>query len=221
MASQNNLRAIFDWIQVQLFIDSSLDSIIHNVLGIPSEYFFLKSGRLEYYEYDQVLEYGGIRLYFDSSGQKLDCMLVLSGEALEFYRTEVLAPIKLTIKDFLQNLFLVYETRFKIVRVDPAIDDWNTIPYFTPQQLMKVCKKKRFIYGKSIYFDVYGLETKEKGMTLYLKPPSADDRIKVYDKQAEQAKKKGYEKKIFPHGYELKLFFGEKKHMSLSVNIYY
>nr|WP_254006101.1 replication initiation factor domain-containing protein [Enterococcus faecalis] len=192
------MRALFDWIQIQLFINEPLDTIIHNVLGIPSDYFFLKQGKLEHYDYDHVVEYGAIRIYFDSSEQKLDCMLVMSGEALEFYRTEVLGKMKLTVKDFLLNLFQVYENQFRITRVDPAIDDWNTIPYFTPQQLMKICRKKRFIYGKSTYFDVYGLETKEKGMTVYLKPPSADDRLKFYNKQAEQAKKQGVRKKDIP-----------------------
>ena len=49
-------------------------------------------------------------------------------------------------------------------------------------------KKKQFFYGKSTTYDVYGHENKEKGMTLYLKSPSADDRIKISDKQAERAK---------------------------------
>lgn len=211
VASQNNLRAIFDWIQIQLFLESDLDHIIQNVLGIPSEHFFLKEGRLEHYPYDYVLEYGTIRIYFDSSEQHLDCMLVLSGEALEFYRTEILAPMELTVKDFLKNLFQVYDQRFKITRVDPAIDDWNQQPYFTPQQLMKVCKNKRFVYGKSTYFDVYGLETKEKGMTLYLKPPSADDRIKFYDKQAEQAKKQGLRKKDIQPWIRTEIVFRREK----------
>jgi phage replication initiation protein len=210
-ASQDKLRAIFDWIQVQLFIELNLDDIIHNILGIPSEYFFLKQGRLEHYEYDHVLEYGYIRLYFHSSGEKIDCMLVLSGEALEFYRTEILAPSNLTIKDFLQNLFYVYQGKFKITRVDPAIDDWNEIPYFTPNQLTKICKKKQFLYGKSTFFDVYGLETKEKGMTLYLKPPSADDRVKFYDKQAEQAKKRGLRKKDIPPWIRTEIVFRREK----------
>lgn len=211
LASQDNLRALFDWIQIQLFINEPLDTIIHNILGIPSDYFFLKQGKLEHYDYDHVVEYGAIRIYFDSSGQKLDCMLVMSGEALEFYQTEVLGKMDLTVKDFLLNLFQVYENQFKITRVDPAIDDWNTIPYFTPQQLMKICRKKRFIYGKSTYFDVYGLETKEKGMTVYLKAPSADDRIKFYDKQAEQAKKQGVRKKDIPPWIRTEIVFRREK----------
>lgn len=211
MASQDNLRSLFDWLQIQLFINDNLDNIIQNVLGISSEYFFLKEGRLEYYEYNYVAEYGGIRFYFDSTGGKLDCMLVMSGEALDFYRKDILTKMKLTVKDFLVNLFQVYENQFKITRVDPAIDDWNKIPYFTPQQLMKICKKKRFIYGKSTSFDVYGLETKEKGMTLYLKPPSADDRIKFYDKQAEQAKKLGVRKKDIPPRIRTEIVFRRKK----------
>ncbi|MBL1230991.1 hypothetical protein IW492_17340 [Enterococcus sp. BWB1-3] len=58
MASQNNLRVLFDWIQIQLFINEPLDTIIHNILGIPSDYFFLKQGKIEHYDYDHVVEYG-------------------------------------------------------------------------------------------------------------------------------------------------------------------
>ncbi|OJG96573.1 hypothetical protein RV18_GL002079 [Enterococcus termitis] len=163
LASQNNLRALFDWIQIQLFINDSLDTIIHNVLGIPSDYFFLKQGKLEHYDYDHVVEYGSIRIYFDSSGQKLDCMLVMSGEALEFYRTEVLGQMKLTVKDFLLNLFQIYENQFKITRVDPAIDDWNTIPYFTPQQLMRICRKNDLFMEKAPILMYMGLKQRKKG----------------------------------------------------------
>lgn len=48
LASQDNLQALFDWIQIQLFINEPLNTIIHNVLGIPNDYFFLKQGKLEH-----------------------------------------------------------------------------------------------------------------------------------------------------------------------------
>jgi Replication initiation factor. len=38
-------------------------------------------------------------------------------------------------------------------------------------------------------YDTYG--TANTGMTLYLKPKSTDDKIRIYDKQAEQANKQG------------------------------
>ena len=54
----------------------------------------------------------------------------------------------LTERQFLNNLYYNYN-RFSIRRIDIAIDDFNETPYFTPNQLLKICQKKRFIYGKA------------------------------------------------------------------------
>ena len=57
--------------------------------------------------------------------------------------------------------------------------------FFTPNDLLAICQKKRFIYGKSTYYLPYGDEN--VGQTLYLRKPSDDERLRIYDKQAEQA----------------------------------
>ncbi|EMF0150344.1 replication initiation factor domain-containing protein [Enterococcus hirae] len=72
-------------------------------------------------------------------------------------------------------------------------------------------KKKQFFYGKSTTYDVYGHENKEKGMTLYLKSPSADDRIKISDKQAERAKAQGIRKKDMPPWIRVEIAFRREK----------
>ncbi|MBO1102633.1 replication initiation factor domain-containing protein [Enterococcus hirae] len=221
MATQANLRAIFDWLQFQTF-SLDLEVITHNILNVPLLYFIQKKGRLEYYEYDSVLEYGDIRIYDYStelqlsfiekeSGLRKDKMVVMSGKALTFYREEILAKQNCSFKNFLVNLFKNYEDKFKVTRTDPAIDDFNENPYFTPKQLLKICEQKHFSCGKSTFYEIYGTENKEKGMTLYLKPPTADDRIKFYDKQAEQAIKQGVRKKDMPKQIRTEIVFRREK----------
>ena len=51
-------------------------------------------------------------------------MLVMSGQALEFYRDMVLDPNSLSERQFLDNLYYNY-TRFSIRRIDIAINDFN------------------------------------------------------------------------------------------------
>lgn len=176
LASIKNLRALVDWFQIQVSDELCVYEIADEMLKIPIEQFLERKGRLEYYTYDRVLEHASVRIHFHSEEIKNEVadnskMVIMSGQALEFYRSEVLAKEQKSFREFLKQLFTDYSDVFSIKRADPAIDDFNFPSFFTPKQLLKVCEKKRFLYGKSTFYDVYGNETREKGMNTISKTP--------------------------------------------------
>ena len=164
MAKNEHLRSVFDWIQIQFDkTEFSPREIIEDILFLDYDLFIENKGSLKYYNYDSQLHYGNIRIYYGA--KESSYMLVMSGQALEFFRDMVLDPNSLSERQFLNNLYYNYN-QFSVRRIDIAIDDFNETPYFTPNQLLKICQKKRFIYGKSTYYNTYGDET--IGQTLYL-----------------------------------------------------
>ena len=192
MAKNKNLRSVFDWIQIQFnTFDFSLEEIVEDILFLDTELFIIDKGSLKYYEYDSQINYGNIRIYYGDEENSF--MLVMSGQALEFYRDMVLTPKGLSERHFLDNLYSNYKS-FSVRRIDIAIDDFNEVPYFTPNQLAKLCKKNRFLYGKSNVYTTYGDE--KTGQTLYLRRPSDDERLRIYDKRLEQASKLGVSKRF-------------------------
>lgn len=215
MATQKKLHALIDWLQIQVLNKEELQEVVEELLEIPFDYFVERKGQLTYYSYNRVIEYANIRIYFRSENEKEsedgDCMIVIDGTGMGFLQEIYLPEKGITLKVFLKQLLSNKRWRMKVTRVDATIDDFNEIPYFTPNQLLKICEKKQFFYGKSTTYDVYGQETKEKGMTLYLKPPNADDRIKIYDKQAERAKASGLRKKDLPPWIRVEIAFRREK----------
>lgn len=195
MVKIKHLRSVFDWIQIQFEKGefATPKEIIEDILFLDSDLFIDDKGSLKYYDYDNQMSYGNIRIYYGS--KEPSYMLVMSGQALEFYRDVVLTPKGLSERNFLDNLYFNFKG-FSVRRIDVAIDDFNEIPYFTPNQLLKVCQKKRFLYGKSTYYNTYG--DKMIGQTLYLRRPSDDERLRIYDKQKEQISKKGLYKDDVP-----------------------
>ena len=190
MAKNEHLRSVFDWIQIQFDkTEFSPREIIEDILFLDSDLFIENKGSLKYYNYDSQLHYGNIRIYYGL--KESSYMLVMSGQALEFYRDMVLDPNSLSERQFLNNLYYNYN-QFSVRRIDIAIDDFNETPYFTPNQLLKICQKKRFLYGKSTYYNTYGDET--IGQTLYLRKPNDDERLRIYDKRLERAEKLGISK---------------------------
>ena len=126
-----------------------------------------------------------VRIYGYHNNRANDKMVVLGGKACEWYRDFALKDEHHEFKNFMVSL-LDYGNQIKITRIDVAIDDFNEESFFTPVQLHKICKKERFAYGKSTFYNIVG--DGSKGATLYLKPCIADDCIRIYDKQAERAR---------------------------------
>ena len=207
MAKNKNLRSVFDWIQIQFnTFDFSLEEIVEDILFLDTELFIIDKGSLKYYEYDSQINYGNIRIYYGDEENSF--MLVMSGQALEFYRDMVLTPKGLSERHFLDNLYSNYKS-FSVRRIDIAIDDFNEVPYFTPNQLAKLCKKNRFLYGKSNVYTTYGDE--KTGQTLYLRRPSDDERLRIYDKRLEQASKLGVSKRFIENWIRTELELRKEK----------
>ncbi|HEM3611583.1 TPA: replication initiation factor domain-containing protein [Streptococcus suis] len=209
MAKNEHLRGIFDWLQIQFQVsDFTLDEIIEDILLLDKEHFVQDKGNLTYYEYEWQVIFNGIRVYY--GGKETSYMLVMSGEALAWYREQVLEPKGISERELLHSLTITYE-HFSIRRIDIAIDDFNEKPYFTPSQLLTVCQKKRYFYGKSTYYRIYG--DKHTGQTLYLRQPGDDERLRIYDKQMEQAHKQGVNKREIPPWIRTELALrGDKAH---------
>lgn len=207
MAKNENLRSVFDWIQIQFnTFDFSLEEIVEDILFLDTELFIIDKGSLKYYEYDSQINYGNIRIYYGDEENSF--MLVMSGQALEFYRDIVLTPKGLSERHFFDNLYSNYKS-FSVRRIDIAIDDFNEVPYFTPNQLAKLCKKNRFLYGKSNVYTTYGDE--KTGQTLYLRRPSDDERLRIYDKCLEQASKLGVSKRFIENWIRTELELRKEK----------
>ena len=207
MAKNEHLRSVFDWIQIQFDkTEFSPKEIIEDILFLDFDLFIENKGSLKYYNYDSQLHYGNIRIYYGA--KESSYMLVMSGQALEFYRDMILDPNSLSERQFLDNLYYNYN-RFSIRRIDIAIDDFNETPYFTPNQLLKICQKKRFLYGKSTYYNTYGDET--IGQTLYLRKPNDDERLRIYDKRLERAEKLGISKRFIENWIRTELELRKEK----------
>lgn len=206
MAEQGKLKALIDWCQFRFFEIDPL-TIIRDLLALPFDYFDLQKGRLQYYDYQNYYVCGHLKLYYvkqyfpldkNLAGKvtpnppKIDVLLLLSGEGCRQLERDVLETQNLSWKNFFHKVidFVNKESgKFKLTRLDLAIDDYNDIPYFTPAQLLKYDEPKRFNYGRSTYMLPIG--TKNKGMALYLQKPGSGKRIRIYDKLHEQADKQG------------------------------
>ena len=207
MAKNEHLRSVFDWIQIQFDkTEFSPREIIEDILFLDYDLFIENKGSLKYYNYDSQLHHGNIRIYYGA--KESSYMLVMSGQALEFFRDMVLDPNSLSERQFLNNLYYNYN-QFSVRRIDIAIDDFNETPYFTPNQLLKICQKKRFIYGKSTYYNTYGDET--IGQTLYLRKPNDDERLRIYDKRLERAEKLGISKRFIENWIRTELELRKEK----------
>ena len=207
MAKNEHLRSVFDWIQIQFDkTEFSPREIIEDILFLDYDLFIENKGSLKYYNYDSQLHHGNIRIYYGA--KESSYMLVMSGQALEFFRDMVLDPNSLSERQFLNNLYYNYN-HFSVRRIDIAIDDFNETPYFTPNQLLKICQKKRFIYGKSTYYNTYGDEI--IGQTLYLRKPNDDERLRIYDKRLERAEKLGISKRYIENWIRTELELRKEK----------
>lgn len=193
MASQEKLSCLIDHLQVEFSSQEfSIKQIITDILLLDIDYFTHDNGHLEHYKFDTVLKFEKIRLYFGLD-EPNRYMLVMGGQAMQYFRNQVLLPNDMTEKEFLGHLLKFdkelsdSQRAISITKIDPAIDDYNTNPYFTPSQMSKKGDKKLIKMGDSDWARPLGYE--KDGMTVYVRPPSADDRLRIYNKQKERLSK--------------------------------
>lgn len=139
MAKNEHLRSVFDWIQIQFDkTEFSPREIIEDILFLDYDLFIENIGSLKYYNYDSQLHYGNIRIYYGA--KESSYMLVMSGQALEFYRDMVLDPNSLSERQFLNNLYYNYN-QFSVRRIDIAIDDFKSASKDLSEETLYIWKK--------------------------------------------------------------------------------
>ena len=67
-------------------------------------------------------------------------LLSFSGDACSLYE-RLLHSLESNWVMFFQQLVTQFSQRFKVKRLDIALDDRNKQPYFKVEQLIKLCKK--------------------------------------------------------------------------------
>lgn len=183
-----NVTAKIDWLQI-LFYGLSVHELIQQILKLDIHYFLLGEGHVKHKEFDGCYSYGDIKLYayrhlpIDFEGESF---LILSGEACTMYE-HLLNGLGENWRMFFQRLCL-YEGRFKVKRLDIALDDTNEIPFFTIQQLIKKCKsgeyfsnRRKFSIAESKFLGT------EMAKTLYIGQRTSDIMFRFYDKDKELA----------------------------------
>ena len=86
MAKNENLRSVFDWIQIQFnTFDFSLEEIVEDILFLDTELFIIDKGSLKYYEYDSQINYGNIRIYYGDEENSKACHVRTSFRILSRY----------------------------------------------------------------------------------------------------------------------------------------
>ncbi|WP_234984640.1 replication initiation factor domain-containing protein [Pilibacter termitis] len=115
--------------------------------------------------------------------------MVFSGDACSLYERQLIS-LESSWIIFFQQLVLQFNQRFKVKRLDIALDDRNELPYFKVEQLIKLCKKKRYESRKRKFHiaesNVVGTKTSK---TLYIGKRTSDIMFRIYDKDLETAQK--------------------------------
>lgn len=195
---QEFLKANIDWLQFRID-DLSIEAIM-DFFEIPQDMFLFQVDHLAGYKHFQhSYEFQGIKLYFGIYEDEFEIrhsstMTWVSGTGCRYLENIIFKKKGCNDwREFFEELISNLDTNEHPIdfrRVDLNIDDFNDVPYFTPEQLLKYCETNRFRYGRSQSYSPQG--TMKLGMTLYLGASKSDRRIRIYDKEKEQQKKEKY-----------------------------
>ncbi|CPW41543.1 TPA: replication initiation factor domain-containing protein [Enterococcus faecalis] len=188
--SQKNVTAKIDWLQI-IFYQCSIEELLETLLKIEKDCFLVEKAQIRYKEYDVCYSYGSLKIYtYDLPAfEESECYLVFSGDACSLYE-RLLHSLESNWVMFFQQLVTQFSQRFKVKRLDIALDDRNKQPYFKVEQLIKLCKKKRYESRKRKFHvtesNVAGTKTSK---TLYIGKRTSDVMFRIYDKDLETAQK--------------------------------
>lgn len=188
--SQKNVTAKIDWLQI-IFYRCSVGELLETLLKIDKQCFLIESAQIRHKEYDICYSYGSLRIYTYELPQydETECYLVFSGDACTLFE-RLLVSMESSWMIFFQQLVSQFRQRFKVKRLDIALDDRNEEPYFKVEQLIKLCKKKRYESRKRKFHvsesNVVGTKTSK---TLYIGKRTSDIMFRIYDKDLETAQK--------------------------------
>lgn len=188
--SQKNVTAKIDWLQI-IFYHCSIEELFETLLKIEKQCFLVESAQIRHKEYDVCYSYGSLRVYTYEfpPHDETECYLVFSGDACTLFE-RLLVSMDSSWTVFFQQLVSQFSQRFKVKRLDVALDDRNEEPYFKIEQLIKLCKKKRYESRNRKFHvsesNVVGTKTSK---TLYIGKRTSDVMFRIYDKDLETAQK--------------------------------
>lgn len=188
--SQKNVTAKIDWLQI-IFYHCSIEELVESLLKIEKKCFLVEKAQIRHKEYDVCYSYGSLRVYtyefppYDET----ECYLVFSGDACSLYE-RLLHSLQSSWVNFFQQLIEQFAQRFKVKRLDVALDDQNEQPYFQVEQLIKLCKKKRYESRKrKFHVAESNIVGTKMCKTLYIGKRTSDIMFRIYDKDLETAQK--------------------------------
>lgn len=188
--TRENVTAKIDWLQI-IFHNCYLDELLNDLLRIDKSCLMVESAMVKHKDYDICYSYGSLKIYsFEFLiDEETELYLSFSGDACTLFE-RLLCSLQDTWENFFCKLIKQFENRFKIKRLDVALDDRNEIPYFKVEQLIKLCKKKQYeSRRRKFHVTESNIQGTKTSKTLYIGKRTSDIMFRIYDKDYETAKK--------------------------------
>lgn len=188
--TQNVLGKV-DWLQI-IFVNVQWQTVFSDVLLITPDCVTSEAGSLKHEEYDIVYACGSIR-YYTTEDHGTRGTLVMSGQACTMYEWGMLAS------DTQQNVFQELALRiielatnraatFEISRLDLALDDYNTKPFFGIDTIIGKVRRKQFLSkGRSVQLVDSEFDKRTRSKTQQIGSRGSDCMFRFYEKGKELA----------------------------------
>lgn len=180
-----------DWLQI-IFEEIGWNEVFENLLQIGLDCVTRSEAKLKHEEYDIVYSCGSIRYHTFSDETKAyhRGTLVMSGEACTVYECAMSTP------DVFQELawrIISYAMQtvssFKVMRIDPALDDYNKPPFFTVEAVVKKVKRKQFSsHGRTDKLYDSQFDKKTRALTQVIGSGGSECMFRFYEKSKEMCR---------------------------------
>lgn len=177
-----------------VFESASAKDIIRRLLRIPEKLFYMTPGSIRYKLYTMVYVMGNIKIYTEcipteQNPYGLGSYLVISGKGCSQLQT-YFGETNRSLLDFFADCIKLYRNQFHFTRMDIAIDDQNTPPYFTVEQIKKKCIDREFqSRSRNFRFQESSFQDGSTALTVYIGDRKSNIMYRFYDKDKEQANK--------------------------------
>jgi phage replication initiation protein len=192
-SSTNNVIGKVDWLQI-IFESTSWRVVFSQILMISLDCVTSEPASLKHETYDIMYSCGSIRYYTTDSLNAERGTLVMSGQACTMYEWGMLAT------DTERNVFQDLATRildlatsctlrFDVTRLDLALDDYNTNPFFTVDLIIGKISRKQFLSkGRSVKVVDSEFDKRTRAKTQEIGSRGSDCMFRIYEKGKELAK---------------------------------
>jgi len=191
MAKRENVFVKIDYLSM-IFQTIHVKEFIENVLQIPLTYFSVQDGKVKHKEYTKLYQYGNIKISGDCPPHEknpdgVGCYLVLGGKGCDELQSCLQAQNKSFDSFFRDCHSYVGDGNYHFTRLDIAIDDKNTKPYFTIQQIQKKCLKEEFVSCCRTYRITESSFQEGTAKTVYIGNKKSNISFRFYDKDKEMS----------------------------------